>query len=251
MRLKFDSAGYVCCVLYGCTTDGCSEYEGTVPTEPEEYSDIDDWADRAQTQAYYLNDQGNLAYDVDRAAQIPDEDYVEPEEPQKYTAEQLRALGILDIIYPIGSIYMSVNNVSPEVLFGGTWEQIEDRFILAAGSSYSAGSEGGTATHKHVAPIGYESSSEYIGTVNVNGATKSFSTAGGYNSVQKTAGGSSVPSSVSAYYTETVSNIPPYLAVYVWRRVEAPISETSESFLDKAGNTFLDANSSDFLVEVV
>ncbi len=29
---------------------------------------------------------------------------------------------VIDLIYPAGSIYMSVNNLNPEVLFGGTWE---------------------------------------------------------------------------------------------------------------------------------
>ena len=55
---------------------------------------------------------------------------------------------ILNKIYPIGSIYMSVNNVSPSSFIGGTWARIEDRFLLAAGSSYTAGATGGEATHK-------------------------------------------------------------------------------------------------------
>lgn len=52
---------------------------------------------------------------------------------------------IFELIYPVGAIYMSTNNISPQVLFGGTWEQIQNRFLLAAGSSYSAGSTGGSA----------------------------------------------------------------------------------------------------------
>ena len=52
---------------------------------------------------------------------------------------------IFDLIYPVGSIYMSVNSVSPATLFGGTWERIQDRFLLAAGSNYAAGGTGGSA----------------------------------------------------------------------------------------------------------
>lgn len=54
---------------------------------------------------------------------------------------------IVDLIYPVGSIYMSVNNVNPSTfLEGTTWEQIQDRFLLAAGSTYTAGGTGGSAT---------------------------------------------------------------------------------------------------------
>ena len=54
---------------------------------------------------------------------------------------------IWQVVYPVGAIYMSVNSVSPATLFGGTWSRISDRFLLAAGSSYSAGSTGGEASH--------------------------------------------------------------------------------------------------------
>lgn len=41
--------------------------------------------------------------------------------------------------YPVVSIYMSVNSTNSGELFGGTWEQIQGRFLLGQGSSYSAG----------------------------------------------------------------------------------------------------------------
>ena len=50
-------------------------------------------------------------------------------------------------IYPIGSIYMCVNDINPSEVFGGTWVQIKDRFLLAAGDTYSNGATGGSATH--------------------------------------------------------------------------------------------------------
>ena len=56
------------------------------------------------------------------------------------------AENIIDLVYPVGSIYMSVNNVSPATFLGGTWEQIKDKFLLSAGTSYTAGSTGGSST---------------------------------------------------------------------------------------------------------
>lgn len=54
---------------------------------------------------------------------------------------------LLERIYPVGAIYMSVNNISPAAFLGGKWTQIQNTFLLAAGSSYAAGSTGGEATH--------------------------------------------------------------------------------------------------------
>ena len=54
--------------------------------------------------------------------------------------------------YPIGSIYLSVNSTNPSTFFGGTWTQIQNTFLLAAGTSYTAGATGGTTTHSHTNP---------------------------------------------------------------------------------------------------
>lgn len=48
--------------------------------------------------------------------------------------------------YPVGAYYMSSDSTSPAVLFGGTWTQIQNRFIYAAGPGYSVNSTGGSAT---------------------------------------------------------------------------------------------------------
>ena len=53
---------------------------------------------------------------------------------------------LLNLVYPVGSIYWSSNNTNPANLFGGTWTQIKDRFILATGDYYSNGATGGAAT---------------------------------------------------------------------------------------------------------
>ena len=59
-----------------------------------------------------------------------------------------RFLGEVDKIYPVGSIYTSLNETSPNELFGGEWERLQDgRFLIAANDTYQAGSTGGEATH--------------------------------------------------------------------------------------------------------
>lgn len=55
----------------------------------------------------------------------------------------------VDDIYPVGSIYMSVNATDPGRLFGGAWERIKERFLLGAGDTHTAGSTGGSSTHTH------------------------------------------------------------------------------------------------------
>lgn len=53
---------------------------------------------------------------------------------------------LLDRTYPVGSIYMSANNVNPGTVFGGTWQQIQGKFLLGASSGHAAGSTGGAET---------------------------------------------------------------------------------------------------------
>ena len=53
---------------------------------------------------------------------------------------------LVDLVYPVGSIYMSLNDINPSTFLGGTWEQIPGRFLLAQGSAtgFSAGIKGGS-----------------------------------------------------------------------------------------------------------
>ena len=68
----------------------------------------------------------------------------------KHTGDNIdKGINLALAMYPVGSIYLSVNNVNPGTIFGGTWEQIQDRFLLAAGSTYGGGSTGGSDTHTH------------------------------------------------------------------------------------------------------
>lgn len=71
----------------------------------------------------------------------------------KWDATNKRAVdggGAIDMFFPVGSLYWTGkapnDGGNPNVLFGGTWVQIKDRFILAAGDTYTNGSTGGSAT---------------------------------------------------------------------------------------------------------
>lgn len=49
------------------------------------------------------------------------------------------ATELVNLLYPVGSIYLSVSSVNPGTLFGGTWEQIaEGQTLWSAGASYAA-----------------------------------------------------------------------------------------------------------------
>lgn len=130
---------------------------------------------------------------------------------------------LLAAIYPIGSIYMSVNNTNPSVLFGGTWEQVKDRFLLCAGDTYACGATGGAATHVHALSNGYAK------------FNPSASVAYTYSKVVTTSSwADNTRQTVSAKATSfdttntrgvqlggnsnSASSLPPYIAVYVWKR---------------------------------
>lgn len=181
---------------------------------------------------------------------------------------------MLDASYPVGAIYLSVNSTSPGTLFGGTWEQIQDKFLLSAGSTYTAGSTGGEATHtltSNEMPShnhSYDKSSTSTGDTslttaqipshnhqiwscnnwsgNVLGANHNNKVAGvgfvenrGYNEtwyntksggqqiIQNTGGSESHNHTISLSSTNSGStgggqahnNMPPYLTVYMWKRI--------------------------------
>jgi hypothetical protein len=129
----------------------------------------------------------------------------------------LNGENILSRIYPVGSIYMSLADTDPADLFGGTWERLKDRFLLAAGDRYSAGATGGEATHT-LTKDEMPSHNHYAA---VSGGTDSYGqnrTAIGSFSI-KTQGYSDSSTIFSAGGGAAHNNMPPYLAVYMWKRI--------------------------------
>lgn len=54
-------------------------------------------------------------------------------------------VNLLDIVYPIGSVYISFNSTSPATIIGGTWELLNNVFLY--GTSGTIGVKGGEANH--------------------------------------------------------------------------------------------------------
>ena len=67
MRYKLDASGYVCAVSFGCYLDNCTEYTGEIPAG---YSTLDGWASTACIQAYYIDQNGNLALNSSRKSEL-------------------------------------------------------------------------------------------------------------------------------------------------------------------------------------
>lgn len=130
-----------------------------------------------------------------------------------------------DDIYPVGSIYMSVNNTNPGTLFGGTWARIKDTFLLSAGDTYTAGATGGEATHTLKANELPKITSYF--DIRAWGSGNPITVGTNYTS----GNGSKMnnfPTNSTSVTSQRVThtfgsgnahnNMPPYLVVYVWQR---------------------------------
>ena len=158
---------------------------------------------------------------------IDSNDYVTSQELPSKTSDLINdsSFTTLQAVYPVGSIYMSVNTVSPSVLFGfGVWEKIEDKFLLGSGTNYANGSTGGSAdsvvvSHSHKS----SAAGEYIVTSEEDTAnnTRVAYSASGNRWVDGQPSQSNFHHRTS---TNTVGedgtnkNMPPYLAVNIWKR---------------------------------
>ena len=136
-----------------------------------------------------------------------------------------------DDIYPIGSIYVTTSTsatgtTSPASIFGGTWERIKDCFLWATGDttsitytengvsvtkSLTAGSTGGELTHKLT--VGEMPSHTHLALMADDIAGNSNAAKMAYNNyinrqTMSGAGG-------DQYH----NNMPPYLSVYMWKRI--------------------------------
>lgn len=161
---------------------------------------------------------------------------VKPDSKGNVDVPQISANEIVNIIYPVGSLYWSKNATDPSELFGGIWTQIKDKFILAAGDTYLQGTSGGAATvtltteqipsHTHTATAASDGAHDHTGARrNTDWKTETRSTQNNGNIADDT----STTTSTAGAHTHKLTinsagggaahnNMPPYATYYCWER---------------------------------
>lgn len=118
---------------YDIPENGVIQYDGdTVPSGYEEVTDT--------SGLMYIKKTGDTP--IAGTAKVVDD--LNATANQHHNTLSIRAIRQLySELYPIGSIYMSVNLVNPATIYGGVWRQIKDTFLLAGGDNYAIGTQGG------------------------------------------------------------------------------------------------------------
>lgn len=123
---------------------------------------------------------------------------------------------IMQLVWPVGSIYQSTDATNPGQLFGGTWQAITGRFLFAADNAHRAGTTGGEESHtlttdelpSHNHGMGYIYRYDSTGT----SSQQQMSNTGDIHTMYI---------DQSTGYTgggKAHNNMPPYLSVYTWVR---------------------------------
>ena len=137
---------------------------------------------------------------------------------------------LFDKIYPVGSIYMSVNSTSPSVLFGGEWVQLTDTFLYASNTADAdvTTATGGEATHTltvNEMPSHNHTQNQHRHSMSgVNWSVSSGSESAVIHTQNRTIG-----TKYTDYQQPTINekgggqahnNMPPYMKVFMWKRIE-------------------------------
>ena len=119
--------------------------------------------------------------------------------------------------HPVGSIYITTDgSFDPHESWGGSWELLEDRFLVGAGNTYTLGASGGEAEHtlteaempSHRHPLVWDNVSVGLNTSGSASIRLDFT------------GGSAEPKLFGDYVGggSAHNNLPPYTAVNMWLR---------------------------------
>lgn len=206
MRYDIDANNYITNVYFNCNSGTCTEYTGSIP---DGYTSIEEWASNSNILAYKIVD-GNLVYDSAKDAELQ----------EQWAREETNNISVItDLIYPIGSLYMSVNNVNPSTLFGGTWESWgEGKTIVGVDTSQTEFNEvektGGEKTHKLTIDEMPSHNHQYGDYYGISPSSTTGASSVAYNNVTAYPGGSTL----SAGGDNSHNNLQPYITCYMWKR---------------------------------
>lgn len=164
----------------------------------------------------------------------------------------INGINLVDLIRPVGSLYWSKTNTNPSTIYPGTtWEAVKDKFIVAAGTTYKAGTSYGQATHTHTSAAHTHTVASHTHTTgnhtltvaempshthdwrfadvaargteigaNADGNARATTATGGSQAHNhgNTGGTSLTTNSTTPGNTGSASNIPPSIAMYCWVR---------------------------------
>lgn len=123
---------------------------------------------------------------------------------------------LIDLLHPVGSIYISYDSTNPTELFGGTWESYSlARTLYSTTTESSIGTTGGSFTHT-LTSAQMPSHNHYIYVTNNRMTTDTSSSTfegGGANS------GTADSTIGSAGSGGAHINTQPYSACYMWKRI--------------------------------
>lgn len=124
---------------------------------------------------------------------------------------------LLNMVYPVNSIYISYSHTSPASLFGGTWTRLSSRFLWGTTSSGTIGATAGEQTHKLTVN---EMPAHNHGLYVDDNFTKTGSSVGLTNNSY----GNTTSTITGKIYMDNTgggaahNNMPPYVNVSIWRR---------------------------------
>lgn len=131
---------------------------------------------------------------------------------------------IFNYIYPVGSIYMSINSTSPQTLFGGTWTQLKGGYLYA-GNSFSQTSYTGIGTQGHTLSIAEMPSHSHVETIGehiaVAGSSQYIDSTQVYGEYNLNTGKTTINRQItlttgnSNSHSHNIASI----QIYVWRRI--------------------------------
>lgn len=155
---------------------------------------------------------------------------------------ETKIVSLVNMIYPVGSIYMSVNNTSPATLFGGTWEKIEGRYLLGAGTpTQNSNTNFGTLSNEQLSWVfnngdtlgqyqhtltenelpSHRHAGIFWGTADTEAISLNSGTASGYSISYNTGILDSTRTTIKSGATgQNVAHniVPPSLVVNIWKR---------------------------------